>query len=660
MDRKYESLFRPIQIGGCSIKNRFAMAAMGPLGLADAEGSFAQQGIDYHVERAKGGVGLLITGVSFVDNEVERHGMPSVPCPTHNPLQFIRTAREMTERIHAYDARIFLQMSAGLGRVGMSTVVGDYPAIAPSPVQHRWEDKVCREMTVDEIRQIVTQFGTGARNAKQAGFDGVQIHAVHEGYLLDQFALAFFNRRTDQYGGSLENRLRFAREIVEEIKRCCGDDFPVTLRYSLKSFMKGLGQGALPGEAFIEKGRDIQEGIEAAKLLVAYGYDALDVDVGSYESWWWSHPPMYMEKGMYIPYARIVKEAVDVPVICAGRMDDPGMAFRAVEDGSCDMIGLARPLLADSEYENKLRRGESRFIRPCLSCHEGCMGRIQAYSVLGCAVNPHACREQRTHLIPTAQPKKVLIIGGGVAGCEAARVLKLRGHLPEIVEVSDRLGGNLIPGGVPDFKEDDRALIRWYEATLNDLKVPIHFSREGTLEMARTYDAVIVATGSNPKMISLGDNQSVYTAVDILTKKADPGANTVILGGGLVGCELALWLHDRGIFVSIVEEKSKILAENGPLFHGNTEMLEALICHKKIPVYAGSRAKAYQNQILALDTGEALVCDSVILAIGHTENNALFAYMEQELDEVYLVGDARRVANIMYAIRDAFEIASHL
>ena len=436
-------LFSPISIGKVSIKNRFAMAPMGPLGLGDAQGGFNQRGIDYYTARARGGTGLIITGVTFVDNTIEEHGMPNCPNSTYNPVQFVRTAREMTERVHAYNARIFLQMSGGFGRVTIPTNLGEFPPVAPSPIQHRWLDKTCRALTVDEIHELVRDFGEGAYNAKRAGFDGVQIHAVHEGYLIDQFAISLFNQRTDEYGGSLENRLRFAREIVEEIKRRCGQDFPVMLRYSPKSFIKALREGALPGEEFEEKGRDLPEGVEAAKLLVSYGYDALDVDVGSYDAWWWSHPPMYQKKGLYMPYAKLVKENVDVPVLCAGRMDDPDMAEGAVNDGVCDIISLGRPLLADPDYVNKLRRGERKCIRPCISCQEGCMGRIQEYSMVNCAVNPQAARERVTAYNPVLKAKRVLVIGGGVAGCEAARVLAERGHKPEIMERSGHLGGNL-------------------------------------------------------------------------------------------------------------------------------------------------------------------------------------------------------------------------
>lgn len=665
MMQKYEKLFESVKIGSVEIKNRFAMAPMGPLGLADAEGGFNQRGIEYYVARARGGTGLIITGVTFVDNEVEEHGMPNVPCPTHNPVQFVRTAREMTERIHAYDSKVFLQMSGGFGRVTIPTNLGEFPPVAPSPIKHRWLEKTCRELTVEEIHSIVKKFGEGAYNAKRAGFDGVQIHAVHEGYLIDQFAIAFFNHRTDEYGGSLENRLRFAKEIVEEIKKKCGNDFPVTLRYSPKSFIKDWREGALPGEEFEEKGRDIPEGIEAAKLLVAYGYDALDVDVGSYDSWWWSHPPMYQEKGLYIPYAKIVKEAVDVPVICAGRMDNPDLAMNAVNDGACDMVSLGRPLLADPDYANKLHAGKTADIRPCLSCHEGCMGRIQEYSALNCAVNPAACREKETALTPALKKKKVLIVGGGVAGCEAARVLALRGHEPVIYEKSSKLGGNLIPGGAPDFKEDDLALVAWYEHTLQELKVEVNYNTEVTPEIIKNSnaDAVIIATGSKPKIFNLGDNSKVFPAEEVLTGAVNPGKDVIVVGGGLVGCELALWLARDGKNVTLVEVQDKLLALNGPLCHANSDMLVRLVPYSGVKVLTSSKIVKTTEKGALVDVNgnsQEIAADSVVLAVGYSSVTSLYEELKNEISEVHLIGDARKVANIMYAIWDAYEVAANI
>ena len=658
-------LFSPISIGKVSIKNRFAMAPMGPLGLGDAQGGFNQRGIDYYTARARGGTGLIITGVTFVDNTIEEHGMPNCPNSTYNPVQFVRTAREMTERVHAYNARIFLQMSGGFGRVTIPTNLGEFPPVAPSPIQHRWLDKTCRALTVDEIHELVRDFGEGAHNAKRAGFDGVQIHAVHEGYLIDQFAISLFNQRTDEYGGSLENRLRFAREIVEEIKRRCGQDFPVMLRYSPKSFIKALREGALPGEEFEEKGRDLPEGVEAAKLLVSYGYDALDVDVGSYDAWWWSHPPMYQKKGLYMPYAKLVKENVDVPVLCAGRMDDPDMAEGAVNDGVCDIISLGRPLLADPDYVNKLRRGERKCIRPCISCQEGCMGRIQEYSMVNCAVNPQAARERVTAYNPVLKAKRVLVIGGGVAGCEAARVLAERGHKPEIMERSDYLGGNLLAAGAPSFKEDDIALVRWYENEMQRLNVPVHFNApvDPASKLYDEYDAVIVATGATPKKFPLGENAPVYTATDALLGKTPIGERVTVVGGGLVGCETALWLAQEGKHVTIVEALDRLMAVNKPLCHANSEMLERLLPFHGVETLVSSSVQKYEGGKIFVKTPQGerqLDSDTVILSVGFREDRGVFDAWETSAREIYLLGDAKKVANIMYAVWDAFEVANHI
>ena len=658
-------LFSPISIGKVSIKNRFAMAPMGPLGLGDAQGGFNQRGIDYYTARARGGTGLIITGVTFVDNTIEEHGMPNCPNSTYNPVQFVRTAREMTERVHAYNARIFLQMSGGFGRVTIPTNLGEFPPVAPSPIQHRWLDKTCRALTVDEIHELVRDFGEGAYNAKRAGFDGVQIHAVHEGYLIDQFAISLFNQRTDEYGGSLENRLRFAREIVEEIKRRCGQNFPVMLRYSPKSFIKALREGALPGEEFEEKGRDLPEGVEAAKLLVSYGYDALDVDVGSYDAWWWSHPPMYQKKGLYMPYAKLVKENVDVPVLCAGRMDDPDMAEGAVNDGVCDIISLGRPLLADPDYVNKLRRGERKCIRPCISCQEGCMGRIQEYSMVNCAVNPQAARERVTAYNPVLKAKRVLVIGGGVAGCEAARVLAERGHKPEIMERSGHLGGNLLAAGAPPFKEDDIALVHWYENEMQRLNVPVHFNTAVDPDSAlyEEYDAVIVATGATPKKFPLGENAPIYTATDALLGKTPIGERVTVVGGGLVGCETALWLAQEGKCVTIVEALDRLMAVNKPLCHANSEMLERLLPFHGVETLVSSSVQKYEGGKIFVKTPQGerqLDCDTVILSVGFREDRGVFDAWETSAREIYLLGDAKKVANIMYAVWDAFEVANHI
>ena len=662
---KYENLFTPVKIGNVILKNRFAMAPMGPLGLGDSEGGWNQRGIDYYTRRAQGGTGLIITGVTFSDCEVETQSMPNCPNSTYNPVHFTRTSRELTERVHAYGARIFLQMSGGFGRVTIPTNLGEFPPVAPSPIPHRWLDKTCRELTVEEIHKIVKSFGKGAYNAKRAGFDGVEIHAVHEGYLIDQFAISFFNHRTDEYGGSLENRLRFAREIREEIAKTCGWDFPVAVRFSPKSMLKDWRKGALPGEKFEEKGRDLEEGLETARLLEAYGYDALDVDVGCYDAWWWNHPPMYLEKGPYRSYAKLVKETVKLPVLMAGRMDNPEMASESIDNGTCDVISLGRPLLADPDYVKKLRAGRLAEIRPCISCQEGCMGRIQEYSMINCAVNPQAARERVTAYEPAARPKKVLIAGGGVAGCEAARVLAERGHKPCLFEASDRLGGNLIPGGAPSFKEDDLHLAAWYENELKRLQVPVALNTRVTREMALEggYDAIIVATGSRPKLFSLGDDDKVYSAEQVLLKQKEPGERVTVVGGGLVGCELALDLAMQGKRVTILEALPKIMAVNGPICSANREMLEELLPFHGVDIICGAKVTGFRDGRVSYETAGAekkLEADSVVLCAGYRSADELYEELKFEAAELYCLGDAEKVSNIMYAIWNAFEVANHI
>ena len=662
MNSQHEILFSPTKIGKLEIKNRYVMEPIGPGGLCDADGTYNSRGVDYYVERARGGAGLIMTGVTMVENEIEKCVLPSMPCPTLNPGAFLKTAKVMTERVHAYDARMFLQLSAGFGRVSVPGFVDGTP-VGPSPIPHRWmPGVVCRELTHVEIKSYIRKFADSAEIAQKAGFDGIEVHAVHEGYLLDQFAIAMFNQRTDEYGGSLENRLRFAADIVHAIKARCGKDYPVSLRYSIKSFIKDWLKGGLPGEVFREMGRDLSEGVEAAKILEKAGYDAFNGDVGSYDSWYWSHPPMYQAKGLYLPFNAILKKTVSVPVITAGRMDDPDRAAEAIRSGKTDMIGLARPLLADPYLPQKVRAGNTDRIRPCLSCQEGCMGRLAAFGQVSCAVNPACGREAEYGLTPALERKHVMVVGGGVAGVEAARVAALRGHVVALYEKSDRLGGVVVPGGVPEFKEDDHALLRWYERELRELKVPLTFNTEVTEELITRAkpDVLIVATGSKPKIPPLANAPHVYTAEEVLNGVKPADDATVIIGAGLVGCELALWLTDKGKTTTVVEIAPKILAQAGPLCHANSAMLKELMEFRAIRVMTSSTVDRRVEGGFVVRTGDketTVKANSAILAIGYDPERRLYDEVRNKVPEAYLFGDARRVQNIMYAIWDAYEVA---
>ena len=638
------------------------MAPMRPVGYADPFGGFQQRLQDYYVERAKNGVGLIITGICDVDMNLE--GIPTlgVPCPTTNPLAFIHNTYSMNERIHAYGAKCFLQLTAGLGRSAIPSFVSKH--IAPSVQENRFDPSVThREMTIEEIKTLIQKFAISAAVAKQSGFDGVEIHAVHEGYLLDQFAIAFFNKRTDEYGGSLENRLRITIEIIKAIKQTCGADFPVSLRYSLKSCMKGLCQGGLLGEDYEEVGKDIEEGIEAAKILVDAGVDALNVDAGTYDSWYWNHPPMYFEDGMYIPFGEILKKHVSVPIILAGRLDNSEITEKALEN-ACDIVSYGRALLADPEYVEKVRTNRLDEVRPCLGCHEGCLGRI-AHGPISCAVNPSCGREEIYALRPAVTPKHILIIGGGVAGLETARVSALRGHKVTLLEKTNQLGGNLIPGGIPHFKRYDRQLIAYYERQMELLNVDVKCNTTVTAETLHTYqaDVIVMATGSTPRDVQFNGTQISYPAKDVLLGEVSVGENVVVVGGGLVGCETALWLAQKGKKVTITEIAPYILGGHGKLPHMNQFMLEDLLKYHNIDIYTNASIIETTANSVQLKTGDndvTLPCDTLITSVGYVKNDGLYETLKELDIPVYNVGDSSQVKNVMYAIWNAYEISRNL
>lgn len=661
MSNKYQKLFEPLTVGKLTIKNRISMAPLGMIAMADPCGGFTENAQEYYVERAKGGTGLIITGVTNVNyNEMEPLVMP---CAAHNPLMFMKSCAPMNERIHAYDSKIFLQLTGGFGRVAIPHLMKS--AIAPSPQENRWDSSIHhRAMTVDEIKELIASFVKCAVVAKESKFDGVEIHAVHEGYLLDQFAIALYNKRTDEYGGDLRGRLKLATDIVKSIKAACGKDFPVSLRYSLKSFVKAIRKGALPGENFVEQGKDTPEGIEAAKILVEAGYDMLNVDAGTYDSWYWNHPPMYFEDGMYREFGKILKQNVNVPIILAGRMDNPEMACEALGT-CCDIVGYGRPLLADPYLPEKIRTEKLEDIRPCLSCHQGCLDRLAHGLPLSCAVNPACGREKSLAITPADEKKNVLIIGGGLAGMEAARVCAIRGHRVTLLEKGQKLGGNIIPGCVPGFKKDDRALLKWYVVQLGKLPVHIKLNCTADKDMIEKSDAdvVIFAMGSTPVKLDLGGKNHVCTADELLNGMEKAGKNIVVVGGGLVGCETGLWLSQQGKNVTIVEALSEILGGGEDMCFANYDMLKDLLDFHKIDVYRGSAVKTVNDASVIVKTPEGekeIKADTIVVAVGYRSNKGLYDTMTGSNKIVYNVGDSRNVHNIMYAIWDAYQLAREI
>ena len=357
----YPKLFEPISIGKVNIRNRIAMAPMGIVGLTNPDGNPGQRAIDYYIERARGGTGLIITGLFQVHNETGRGGgwMHGISQASPGPFG------ELCEAVHALGTKIFVQLTAGFGRVAPLRMANDRP-VSASAIPHYQEPSVtCRALETGEVEEIVAAFGNAAEILAVAGVDGIELHG-HEGYLFDQFTTAIWNKRTDKYGGNLKGRLTLPIEVLKIIKERAGTDFPVQYRFGLKHYMKGFNSGALPGESYKEAGRDIAEGLEMARLLEAAGFDALHVDAGCYDSWYWAHPPVYQEHGCMVDMAARVKEVVKIPVIAVGRLEVPELAEKVIAAGKADMVALGRGLLADPYWPVKASEGRAEDIRPCI------------------------------------------------------------------------------------------------------------------------------------------------------------------------------------------------------------------------------------------------------------------------------------------------------
>ncbi len=682
LDSKYESLFTPWKIGNVEIKDRIVMCPMGGtslFGWFELGGChFDKEAAALFLERAKNNVGLIIPGIAPLRDTFWGKWL------WQNKKMF-EELKVFMDEIHKTGAKLFIQLTAGMGRSWAITdliaplhknrftralikpvIDTSHELACPSPQPSRWaHDIECPEMTVKQIHEIIEAFAKTAKLCRDAGVDGVEVHAVHEGYLLDQFAIEFFNKRTDEYGGSFENRYRFAKEVVSAIKEACGEDFPVSLRYSVESKMKGFCEGAMPGEDYVEVGRGMEESEKAAKYLEDAGYDMLNADNGTYDSWYWAHPPMYMPENCNLDSVAHIKKFVSIPVVCAGRMS-VDVGAQAVSDGLIDGVGVARQFLVDPEWVTKLIEDRLEDIKPCICCHSGCFNfssckghantqdLTDTMGLSRCALNPETMQSKKYSVEPAKKAKKVAVIGGGIGGMESAILLAKRGHSVTLYEKSAELGGVFIAAAAPSFKEKDRELIAWYKREL--AKYPIEVKLKYEIKNIKELDAdeIIIATGAVAKKIPIKGAEKAVEAVDFLLGKCEVGENVTIIGGGLTGCEIAYELYLQGKKPTIVEMQNDLVTGKG-ICLANTSYLRDFFKTNKVPVYletavseiADGTVKASCKDGNAID----IPTDTVIMSVGYNP-----APLAKGGRHVHVIGDASKVGNLRSVIWGAWDV----
>ena len=679
MRKELEPLLTPWKIGNVEIKNRIVLTSMGGTDLFGwmEKNHFDKDGAKFILEVAKNNCGLLLPGCQPVYNPMFGQWL-------YKNKKMFNDLKKWMPEFHKTGAKLFIQLTAGFGRsftissmmemlytnkvlnvlakpvMNLSKITA---SASPSP--NRWSDKVSsRELTKKEIEFFIQAFAKSAKLCKDAGVDGVEIHAVHEGYLLDQFTLKYVNKREDEYGGSLENRYRFAIEIVKAIKKVCGDDFPVSLRYSVVSKTKGFREGALPGEEYVEAGRDFEESIKAAKLLQEAGYDMLNCDNGTYDAWYWAHPPIYTPENCNLEYVEKLKPYVDIPLVAAGRMTLEAGA-KSVKEGKLDGVGFARNFLADPEWFTKALNDEEKEIRPCILCHNGCFNMCHYKGVpndqdLGdslhlsrCAVNAEMMQWNKHKIVPTKKPKTIHIIGGGIGGMEAARVLKLRGHNPIIYEKSGELGGTFIPASAESYKGKLRQLLTWYRYQMDKLGVEVKLNTEVKDINAFNGEPVIIATGSKARILPVPGKEKMIEACDYLNG-AKVGNTVAVIGGGLTGSEIAYELELQGKKPLIIEMKDDLIAQKGVCL-ANSSYLREYFAYKKVPVYLNTKlVEVKDKSIIVNENGKdiELNCDSVISSVGYIPTPLV-----SKGKNTYLVGDCLQVGNLRSVIWRAYEVA---
>lgn len=638
---KYEKIFEPITINKTQFDNRLVVSAM-VTSYCNEDGTPTEQFIAYHEEKAKGGWGIICTEDYTVAPNVG--GFKRLPGLYKDEL--IEPHKELTRRVHAAGGKIVAQIYHA-GRETTTEISGKKP-VAPSAIKEPSLPEIPRELTVDEIHEIVRQFGECARRVKETGFDGVEIHGAH-GYLIGAFVSPLSNKRTDEYGGTLECRARFALEVVKSVREAVGPDYPIFFRMSTTEYVDG--------------GFSLQEAQLYAQLLEEAGVDCLHCSQGIYVSCHTIQPPSIIPEGYYVNNAAAIKEVVNIPVISVGKYTEPMMAETVLRKGKADMIVMARGSLADPHLPNKLKAGKTEDIIRCIGCVQGCLGDQQ--TGVRCLVNPRTGKEYLYNQEPAKDKKKVVVVGGGVSGCEFALAAAEKGHQVTLFEKGDRLGGQWLVAAMPVGKTAFNTFVKWQKKRLADLKVDVRLNTEATTAAidALSPDVVVVATGSKPIIPKIKgvDGDHVVTAHDILLGKANIGTNAVVVGGGLVGAETADFMAQNGCKVHIVEMLPEIVRDGE---HNPTWYLLDRLKKQEVKVTVSAIVTSIEEHCVLYekDGHENIIdnVDQVVLAVGVSSCKSLLNELDGSKYKIICIGDADHVSNGYRGIQNAYDAAQKL
>lgn len=715
----YTSIFSPIRVNKIEIKNRLVMAPMGNIDMCEESGRPNQKMLNYFFERAKGGTGLLTTGLVPIS-----HGIDPTVTEKKNLTYFPRIDssrtnlmgwRDLAQGVHAYDSKIFIQLSAGLGRVGNpQCLLEKYQLPVSSSFNPNFyiSEIPCRRISDRKLTKIIKNFGQASSDAKHCGLDGVYLHA-HEGYLIEQMTNPAFNRRKL---GKYRDYKKFGVDIIKEIRRRVGPHYPIMYRIDLSlALNETYGKDGMNVKQLrkFKNGRDIADSLDFMKDLVAAGVDMFDVDLGCYDNWWLPHPPSSMPSGCYVDIAAITKKyfkdnniksnlGLEVPVVAVGKLGYPDLAEKVLREEKCDMVMLGRPLLSDPDWPNKAFSNRVDEIKPCIGCQEGCINEFVEAGHPQCAINARTGFEDvfPSKLIKTNKPKKVCIVGGGPGGMEMAYILAKRGHTVELFEKSNKLGGRVVPGSVPKIKFDVENYLKFLEdrtkKTEEKYNLKVHMNTTVTTDMIKKgkYDEVVLAYGTRDINIPFKGIEKVKTVqgVDVLV---DPNltkgvSKAVIIGGGVVGCETAYYLkYEKGIDVDVVEMmphfmKGVCTANRAHLIHYlKKENVNLYNCAKVVSFGDGlvnierNVSKTVPNpyntwQPILPDNVEnplakkiktdieemSIKADLFILAMGGVADRTFFkkAQQEQVAPLIHTIGDSARPGKILEAVRNAYRL----